>query len=99
MNKEKTLKIRVTDEEKLLIQERAKSDGITVSELIRRQVLAEPVTDAIAAGLQVKRDQITAINSIGRNLNQLVKSYHTLGITNRDELILISAALRSVYDR
>jgi hypothetical protein len=99
MNKEKIIKIRVTDEERHLIFDRARSEGITISQLIRRQVLAEPVTDAIAASLKVKRDHIEAINAIGRNLNQLVRGYHASGFTNREELFAISDALKAIYDR
>ncbi len=99
MNKENIIKVRVTDREKLQIQERAKSEGITVSQLIRRQVIAEPVTDAIAATLQVKRDHVKQITILGRNLNRLLLEYHKFGIVNKEELILISAAIRSVYDR
>ena len=99
MNKEKIIKVRVTDEEKHLICNRARSEGVTISQLIRRQVLAEPVTDAVAASLKVKRDHIEAINAIGRNLNQLVRGYHASGFANRDELLSISSALRAIYDR
>ena len=81
INRTEVIKIRVTKEEKETMSEKAKSDGIPLSMLLRKSVLSETIrsnTD-IQTVFQLKK--------IGNNLNQLV---HYINMIPTEENIISS---------
>lgn len=71
MKKENYIRIRLTDEEKKIIKQKAKKQNLTMSDYIRTQALNGKVVD-----YSYLQKLIVQINRIGNNINQATKLMH-----------------------
>lgn len=96
MNKVEIIKVRVSDSEKVRISLLASSLNISVSELVRRQLLNEPVTDSKKEELKAFNERTKQISKIGNNLNQISKKINGGGAPDHEAILMIAAALREL---
>jgi len=71
MKRDRWIKVRVSDEEKDVIDEKAKAAGVTVADLIRQSLCR--VRTWTLANKETERERIREIRRIGQNLNQIAK--------------------------
>lgn len=81
INRTEFIKLRVTKEEKEKMAEKAKSEGIPLSTLLRKSVLSE----TIRSNTDVQT--VFQLKKIGNNLNQLA---HNINMIPTDENIISS---------
>ena len=67
----KWIKVRVTESEKTVINEKAKAAGITVAQLIRESLCR--VKTWTIKNKKTEKKRIREINRIGQNLNQIAR--------------------------
>lgn len=96
MEKTEIIKIRLTAEEKSEMVRRAETEGLTLSGLVRRQVMAEPITDAHAADLEAYRERSKQIAKVGNNLNQVARAINSGCSPSSEALRDIAQALREL---
>lgn len=94
MEKTAFIKIRVSDDEKYEIIRKASNAGVSISELIRRQLLLDPITDAHKAQLAAFRERTHVISRLGSNLNQIAKASNCGVPPSEESLLAIADALR-----
>ncbi|MEG2380105.1 MAG: plasmid mobilization relaxosome protein MobC [Oscillospiraceae bacterium] len=85
MNKEEFIKIRVTEEEKNTIRDKASSAGLSVSEYSRRQLIKGKVINSYNLVALIRE-----INYIGNNINQATKimnMYHAYDGTDFNYIV------------
>lgn len=80
-NRTKTIKIRLTEDEKERVVKRSKEEGITLSSFMRKSVLCEKFVS------KTDVQTVFELKKIGNNLNQLAKHINSLPI---DKIILNS---------
>ena len=69
-NKAITLRFRVTEGERQLIETQAQRAGLTLSEYVRRVATGQPVAERLPAELR------QTITGVANNLNQLTRYAH-----------------------
>lgn len=77
----KRLWIRLTDEEYEHIQVNAKSQGCTMSELIRRTAVYGHKISPVTLDMEPVRKMLFELQKQGNNLNQLTKEANTFGVS------------------
>jgi len=71
------IEIRLTNEEKKMIQEYAKSDGLTVSDYIKRTALKKVLLSNRVEYTTDLRDLNFELNKIGNDVNQMAKHFNS----------------------
>jgi len=71
MKRDRWIKVRVSDEEKAAIDEKAATAGVSVADLIRESLCR--VRTWTLADKEIERERIREIRRIGQNLNQIAR--------------------------
>ena len=86
MERNLKMQIRLSPEEKVVIQDKAKAAGVSASDLVRQA--ANRVRTWTLKDRQVEQEKIRQVARIGNNLNQIAKAVNTQGVVNLEMEIL-----------
>ena len=86
MARKQVVPIRFTTEEKLQLQEFAKSRCVSLSEYVRKVVLQRKLPPPVVS--QINRETYQALTRIGNNLNQLARSANEGKLVNLPKTLL-----------
>lgn len=76
----KYLKIRVSEKEKKILERKARKSGVSVSEFIRATSIHSDDSQIRIIDVKPLRDFLFELTKQGTNLNQFMKFLHTYGI-------------------
>lgn len=95
LKKSEAFRVRLTVEEKVLIEAKANKVGLSVSEYVRRCALSRKLPSPSQATDFETRNEL---RRIGVNMNQMAKTMNSGGIPNPDDHAAVLEQLRTVLD-
>lgn len=81
----KYLKIRVSEKEKKILERKARKSGVSVSEFIRATAIHSDDSQIRIIDVKPLRQFVFELTKQGTNLNQLMKFLHTYGVQRLSE--------------
>lgn len=93
MRRTKQLKITLSDTEYDALARRSEEFGVSMAGVIRSAVLGLPLPRRRA---KIDIEAIVAINRVGANLNQLVRTAHSTGCLNSSQLAATGGVLKQL---
>jgi hypothetical protein len=93
MRRTKNLKLTLSDTEYDALARRSEEFGVSMAGVIRAAVLGLPLPKRRA---KIELEAVAALNRIGSNLNQLVRTANSTGCLNPAQVAVTGAVLKRI---